>query len=55
MDVEAPGDAIPEDRSWTAVESSSGTFTVRVPKSCKLDLTVKGHDHLGGRGSTTSS
>ena len=37
-------------RVWTPVESPTGTFVVRVPKSCKLHLTVKGRDYLGGRG-----
>lgn len=47
---EAPGRAAPGDRAWTSVESPSGTFTVRVPRACKLHLTVKGRDYLGGRG-----
>lgn len=50
MYYESPGRNEPYRDEWTAVASPSGTFVVRVPKSCKLHLTVKGRDYLGGRG-----
>ncbi len=50
MRYEAPDRPDAADRAWTPVESPTGTFVVRVPRSCKLHLTVKGRDSLGGMG-----
>jgi hypothetical protein len=38
----------PEDDVWTAVDSPAGTIEIQAPRACRLSVTAKAADYIGG-------